>query len=45
MLISAVGLSVAVLSITGLMIWLKKLGARRRSASTSRSRVGSQSVV
>jgi uncharacterized iron-regulated membrane protein len=44
-LISAVGLVVAVLSITGLMIWLKKLGARRRSAATSRSRVGSQSAV
>jgi uncharacterized iron-regulated membrane protein len=44
-LISAVGLAVAVLSITGLMIWLKKLGARRRSAATSRSRVGSRSAV
>jgi uncharacterized iron-regulated membrane protein len=34
-LISAVGVAVAVLSITGLMIWLKKRAARRR-ASVSR---------
>ncbi|HEY4295942.1 MAG TPA: PepSY-associated TM helix domain-containing protein [Paraburkholderia sp.] len=31
-LISAVGVAVAVLSATGLLIWLKKLNARRRSA-------------
>ncbi|MFM0335227.1 PepSY-associated TM helix domain-containing protein [Paraburkholderia fungorum] len=31
-LISAVGIAVAVLSATGLLIWLKKLNARRRSA-------------
>ncbi|WP_027803643.1 PepSY-associated TM helix domain-containing protein [Paraburkholderia dilworthii] len=31
-LISAVGMAVAVLSATGLLIWLKKLNARRRSA-------------
>ncbi|NIF55529.1 PepSY-associated TM helix domain-containing protein [Burkholderia sp. Ax-1724] len=31
-LISATGIAVAVLSITGLLIWLKKLNARRRSA-------------
>jgi uncharacterized iron-regulated membrane protein len=31
-LISAVGIAVAVLSATGLLIWLKKMNARRRSA-------------
>ncbi|WP_233828131.1 PepSY-associated TM helix domain-containing protein [Paraburkholderia sp. ZP32-5] len=31
-LISAVGVAVAVLSITGLLIWVKKLNGRRRSA-------------
>uniref|UniRef100_E1T6K4 PepSY-associated TM helix domain protein n=1 Tax=Burkholderia sp. (strain CCGE1003) TaxID=640512 RepID=E1T6K4_BURSG len=31
-LISAVGIAVAVLSATGLLIWLKKLNARRRAA-------------
>ncbi|WGS50336.1 PepSY domain-containing protein [Paraburkholderia sp. D15] len=36
-LISAVGLAVAVLSATGLLIWLKKLNARRRSAQNARS--------
>jgi uncharacterized iron-regulated membrane protein len=34
-LISAVGIAVAVLSATGLLIWLKKLNARRRSAQKS----------
>jgi len=34
-----VGVAVAVLSATGLMIWLKKLRARRQSAAVSRSRV------
>ncbi|HXZ08490.1 MAG TPA: PepSY-associated TM helix domain-containing protein [Paraburkholderia sp.] len=38
-LVSAVGIAVAVLSATGLMIWLKKLRARRQSAAVSRSRV------
>ncbi|CAB3766084.1 PepSY-associated TM helix domain-containing protein [Paraburkholderia humisilvae] len=32
--ISALGLAVAVLSVTGLMIWLKKLDARRRQTRT-----------
>ena len=31
-LISAVGIAVAVLRATGLLLWLKKLNARRRSA-------------
>ncbi|AXL52667.1 peptidase [Paraburkholderia caffeinilytica] len=35
-LISAVGIMVAVLSATGLLIWLKKLNARRRSAQNAR---------
>jgi uncharacterized iron-regulated membrane protein len=35
-LMSAVGVSVAVLSATGLMIWLKKLNARRRQAASTR---------
>jgi uncharacterized iron-regulated membrane protein len=30
-----VGLAVAVLSVTGLLIWLKKLNARRRSAQNA----------
>jgi uncharacterized iron-regulated membrane protein len=34
-LISAVGVAVAMLSITGLMIWLKKRSARRRSTSAA----------
>ena len=34
-LISAVGIAVAVLSATGLLIWLKKLNARRRSAQNA----------
>ncbi|MDH6149137.1 MULTISPECIES: PepSY-associated TM helix domain-containing protein [Paraburkholderia] len=34
-LISAVGVAVAVLSVTGLLIWLKKLNARRRSAQNA----------
>ncbi|MGF6480495.1 putative iron-regulated membrane protein [Paraburkholderia sp. JPY419] len=34
-LISAVGVAVAVLSVTGLLIWLKKLSARRRSAQNA----------
>ena len=34
-LISAMGLAVAVLSATGLLIWLKKLNARRRSAQNA----------
>jgi uncharacterized iron-regulated membrane protein len=34
-LISAVGLAVAVLSATGLLIWLKKMNARRRSAQNA----------
>ncbi|SIT36885.1 conserved membrane hypothetical protein [Paraburkholderia ribeironis] len=34
-LVSAVGLAVAVLSATGLLIWLKKLNARRRSAQNA----------
>lgn len=34
-LISAVGVAVAVLSATGLMIWLRKTSARRRSAALS----------
>jgi uncharacterized iron-regulated membrane protein len=34
-LISTVGLAVAVLSVTGLLIWLKKLNARRRSAQNA----------
>jgi uncharacterized iron-regulated membrane protein len=37
-LISAVGVMVAVLSITGLMIWLKKRSARRRSPAASVTR-------
>ncbi|CAB3664760.1 PepSY-associated TM helix domain-containing protein [Paraburkholderia rhynchosiae] len=36
-LISAVGIAVAVLSATGLLIWLKKLNARRRSAQKTQS--------
>jgi uncharacterized iron-regulated membrane protein len=35
-LISAMGIAVAVLSATGLLIWLKKLNARRRSAQNAR---------
>ncbi|NPT45779.1 PepSY domain-containing protein [Paraburkholderia sp. 1N] len=35
-LISAMGIAVAVLSATGLLIWLKKLNARRRSAHNAR---------
>jgi uncharacterized iron-regulated membrane protein len=31
-----VGIAVAVLSATGLLIWLKKLNARRRSAQNAR---------
>jgi uncharacterized iron-regulated membrane protein len=34
-LISAVGLAVAVLSATGLLIWLKKMNGRRRSAQNA----------
>ncbi|XUW88817.1 PepSY domain-containing protein [Burkholderia sp. M6-3] len=34
-LISAVGIAVAVLSATGLLIWLKKLNARRRSSQNA----------
>lgn len=34
-LISAVGVAVAVLSVTGLLIWLKKLNARRRSTQNA----------
>jgi uncharacterized iron-regulated membrane protein len=34
-LITAMGLAVAVLSATGLLIWLKKLNARRRSAQNA----------
>ncbi|NKJ51359.1 peptidase [Burkholderia sp. SG-MS1] len=34
-LISAMGIAVAVLSATGLLIWLKKLNARRRSAQNA----------
>jgi uncharacterized iron-regulated membrane protein len=37
-LISAVGIAVATLSITGLMIWLKKRAARRRASSVAPSR-------
>jgi uncharacterized iron-regulated membrane protein len=45
-LISAVGIAVAVLSATGLLIWLKKLNARRRSAqNASRMRDGGRSVA
>ncbi|WP_341313289.1 PepSY-associated TM helix domain-containing protein [Paraburkholderia sp. IMGN_8] len=36
-LISAVGIAVAVLSATGLLIWLKKLNARRRSAQNAQN--------
>ncbi|KND57154.1 putative iron-regulated membrane protein Iron-uptake factor PiuB [Candidatus Burkholderia verschuerenii] len=39
-LISAVGVAVAVLSITGLMIWLKKRSARRRSSEAAVTRGG-----
>ncbi|MBK5063109.1 PepSY-associated TM helix domain-containing protein [Paraburkholderia domus] len=35
-LISALGIAVAVLSATGLLIWLKKLNARRRSTQNTR---------
>ncbi|MEC5408303.1 PepSY-associated TM helix domain-containing protein [Paraburkholderia sp. MPAMCS5] len=35
-LISAVGIAVAVLSATGLLIWLKKLNARRRPAQNTK---------
>jgi uncharacterized iron-regulated membrane protein len=44
-LISAVGVAVAILSATGLMIWLKKLPARRRSTAASRSRVAQESAA
>ncbi|PQV45915.1 PepSY domain-containing protein [Paraburkholderia sp. BL21I4N1] len=36
-LISALGIAVAVLSATGLLIWLKKLNARRRSSQNARN--------
>jgi uncharacterized iron-regulated membrane protein len=36
-LMSALGIAVAVLSATGLLIWLKKLNARRRSAQNTRA--------
>ncbi|WP_345812807.1 PepSY-associated TM helix domain-containing protein [Paraburkholderia sp. PREW-6R] len=36
-LISAMGVAVAVLSATGLLIWLKKLNARRRSAHNAQN--------
>jgi uncharacterized iron-regulated membrane protein len=34
-LISAAGIAVAVLSATGLLIWMKKLNARRRSSQNA----------
>jgi uncharacterized iron-regulated membrane protein len=37
-LISAVGIAVAILSITGLMIWIKKRTARRRASDANLSR-------
>lgn len=40
--ISAMGIAVAVLSATGLLIWLKKLNARRRSAQNTRLAEGAR---
>ncbi|MFL9864249.1 PepSY-associated TM helix domain-containing protein [Paraburkholderia fungorum] len=40
--ISAMGIAVAVLSATGLLIWLKKLNARRRSAHNARLAEGAR---
>ena len=42
--ISAMGIAVAVLSATGLLIWLKKLNARRRSAQNARLAQGAQNA-
>ncbi|WP_144110949.1 PepSY-associated TM helix domain-containing protein [Paraburkholderia sp. BCC1886] len=45
-LVSVLGLAVAVLSATGLLIWLKKLNARRRSAhNANTARDSGRSVV
>jgi uncharacterized iron-regulated membrane protein len=42
--ISAMGIAVAMLSATGLLIWLKKLNARRRSAQNARLAQGAQNA-
>ncbi|MBB4518538.1 PepSY-associated TM helix domain-containing protein [Paraburkholderia fungorum] len=42
--ISAMGIAVAGLSATGLLIWLKKLNARRRSAQNARLAQGAQNA-
>lgn len=42
--ISAMGIAVAVLSATGLLIWLKKLNARRRSEQNARLAQGAQNA-
>lgn len=42
--ISAMGIAVAVLSATGLLIWRKKLNARRRSAQNARLAQGAQNA-
>ncbi|SAL01750.1 PepSY-associated TM helix domain-containing protein [Caballeronia ptereochthonis] len=44
-LVSAVGVAVAVLSATGLMIWLRKRSARRRSATASNARTTREGSV
>ncbi|MFM0209486.1 PepSY-associated TM helix domain-containing protein [Paraburkholderia sediminicola] len=43
-LMSAMGIAVAVLSATGLLIWLKKLNARRRSAQNARHAQSAQNA-
>jgi hypothetical protein len=44
-LVSALGVVVAMLSATGLLIWMKKARARRRSASGSKVSVGRGTIA